>query len=271
MGAWKEFKEGFNNAVQTSGKPKSIPKTSTNQTPINQSGEEQMKQETKGCFGCLGFIVVIILIGSIYFAVTDDNEPKQASPLPAVNVIEIQNPTRSKPSTEPSPTIIPEITRNLSDIVWKEESYIQNLKQTVPLKNGIISDTKLRTNKFTKSESTTKIKNGLILELVVVSDTLNKSTLDQMAYNIFNKVHSQKTSVSLTSVFITFSLKRGNESSEWQNYILGINSINKYFKNNNTSPDGLFNWIEQNFKLPEGDFLEEDNSWTTLSRKASPK
>ncbi|WP_340397716.1 hypothetical protein NST50_03455 [Paenibacillus sp. FSL E2-0202] len=269
MGAWKEFKEGFNNAVQTSGKPNPRPKASTQQTPINQSGEEQMKQETKGCFGCLGFIVVIILIGSIYFAVTDDDEPKQASPSPTVYVIDTQNSTISKPSTEPSPTITPEATMNLSDIVWKKESYIQNLKQAVPLKNGIISDTKFRTNQFTKSDGPTNIKNGVMLELVVVSDTLNKSTLNEMAYSIYEKVHSQKTNVPLTSVFITFSLIGGNEASEWQNYNLGINSINKYFKDNNTSPDGLFNWIEQNFKLPEENFLDEDNSWTTLSKQAS--
>lgn len=270
MGLRKEFKQGFNNAVQTSGKSGRA-KASIQQTPLNQSGEEQMKQEANGCLGCLGLFVVIILIGSIYFAVTDDDEPKQASPSPTVNVINMQNSTISKPSTEPSPTITPEATMNLNDIVWKKESYIQNLKQTVPLKNGIIRDTKLRTNGFTKSEGPTNIKNGLMLELVVVSDSLNKYTLNQMAYSIYKKVHFQKTDVPLTSVFITFSLKGGNEASEWQNYSLGINLINKYFKNNKTSPDGLFNWIEQNFKLPEENFLDEDNSWTTLSKKASPK
>lgn len=139
----------------------------------------------------------------------------------------------------------------------------------------------------------TNIPNAYCLELTLdlnESQIKNKELMKETAFMVAKviKDNSSRINFNLNLVVIHFANFKENQYGEnHNNFYIGINTIKNYFSKSRSDKtsistitgevkkvdfdyESFYNWIEDNFTLPEDNsILTENNSWTTLSSKAN--
>lgn len=148
----------------------------------------------------------------------------------------------------------------------------------------------------TSIDGKTNIKNPIKLELSIIStDNIiitDKEICTKIVYNIVYQLNQNKNKMDFNLCLVGVHFYNANgisktTKSNWDNFYLGVNTIQNYFTNPRTNKiaiseingslnnldfdsDSFYKWIEDNFTLPEDPaVLAENTSWSTISSKSS--
>ncbi|NLK98860.1 MAG: hypothetical protein GX272_12430 [Epulopiscium sp.] len=184
--------------------------------------------------------------------------------------------------------------------IWTKENIVEKLNSLKVLNNkGKFNDYGDGSKVYVHNDSTdgkTKIDNPYSLQLSIISEQgtriTDKEICSEIVFNIVHELYKHRENIdfNISSVHIVFYNTDGiskTTGSDWDNFHLGINTINNYFSKPRADKVGIstvdgsiteikfdsssfYQWIEDNFTQPEDlSVLAEDMSWTTTSSKGA--
>ncbi len=245
---------------------------------------------------------ILNLTGSVWDWAQEDNDinQNQESTLSEDNQVDkiVDQPIQTKVDNTEGQRVTETVEED--NEVWTKENIVENLNKLNVLNDkGKFTDYKYGSKVYEHDDATdgkTNIQNSHSLHLSIISNEgikiTDKDICSEIVFNIVYELYKHKENMDfdISLVGIKFYNSDGvskTTGSDWDNFYLGINTINNYFSEVRIDKQGIstlngsivktdfdalsfYKWIEDHFTYPEDlSILAEDTSWTTVSKMSS--